>query len=208
LGTKRAQEAGEPARSEGGAAPGAPEAVPGGAAGGGAGWVLPDYLRPGLRLVVVGFNPGLTSAARGHYYAHPTNRLWDLLFDAGLLPTRLRCEDDSLAPDLGVGFTDVVKRSSASAGDLGGAELRAGVTALRQRLLRCPPRVVCWGGKGVYRAFAAVPAGRPVSYGRQPAAAIPGVVDFVAPSPSGRSGLPYSEKLHWYRELARVVAES
>ena len=37
---------------------------------------LPDYLAPGLKVVFVGFNPGETSARRGHYYAYPGNRFW------------------------------------------------------------------------------------------------------------------------------------
>ncbi len=30
---------------------------------------VPDYLRPGLKLVIVGINPGLRSGATGHHYA-------------------------------------------------------------------------------------------------------------------------------------------
>jgi TDG/mug DNA glycosylase family protein len=39
---------------------------------------LPDLLRPGLRLVVVGINPSLYSVAVGHYYARPGNDFWRL----------------------------------------------------------------------------------------------------------------------------------
>jgi TDG/mug DNA glycosylase family protein len=171
------------------------------------GWALPDYLAPGLALVIVGFNPGLRSAEVGHYYAHPNNRLWELLHGAGLVPRRLGPEDDALAPNWGIGFTDVVKRASASSSDLTAAELRQGAEALRRKLAHYRPRVVCYNGKGIYRAVAGIPAGADVAYGRQPACVVPGVVDFVAPSPSGRSGLPYRDKLHWYRELRSLLDE-
>lgn len=50
--------------------------------------VLPDHLRPGLRVVFCGTAPGLISAARGHYYAGPGNAFWPLLHDAGFTPAR------------------------------------------------------------------------------------------------------------------------
>jgi len=36
---------------------------------------------------------------------------------------------------------------------------------------------------------------------------VPGVLDFVAASPSGRSRVPLAEKLRLYRELRALVAE-
>ncbi|MFC7609612.1 uracil-DNA glycosylase family protein [Teichococcus aestuarii] len=45
--------------------------------------VLPDLLAPGLRLVFCGSAPGLVSAARGAYYAHPGNRFWGILHRRG-----------------------------------------------------------------------------------------------------------------------------
>jgi TDG/mug DNA glycosylase family protein len=42
--------------------------------------VLPDLLRPGLRIVFCGTAAGTVSAARGVYYAHPQNRFWSALY--------------------------------------------------------------------------------------------------------------------------------
>src|SRR5262249_548654 len=55
---------------------------------------LPDYLQPGLRLVFVGFNPSMRSAAIGHYYAGPGNLFWPLLYESGLLPMPLTYAED------------------------------------------------------------------------------------------------------------------
>lgn len=170
-----------------------------------AGWALPDLLRPGLRLIVVGANPGLRSAADGHYYAHPGNAFWRLLYESGLTPRRLAPEEDGLAPELAIGFTDIVKRASAGFGDLGRAELAAGARALRTKLERWRPAVAAYTGKGIYRALSGRPA---VDYGRQEDPVVAGVTDFVLPSPSGRSGLPYAEKLRWYRALAELLGDS
>ena len=45
---------------------------------------VPDVLGPGLRLVFVGINPGLYSAAAGHHFARPGNRFWKALHLAGI----------------------------------------------------------------------------------------------------------------------------
>ncbi len=56
-----------------------------------------DLLRPGLRLVFCGYNPSLRSGASGHHYAHPGNRFWRVLHEAGITD-RLYApdEDESL----------------------------------------------------------------------------------------------------------------
>jgi len=74
---------------------------------------LPDYLRPGLELVLVGINPGLRSAEVGHHFAGPTNRFWDLLYDSGITPRRLSYEEDSLLLDFGIGITNIADRPPA-----------------------------------------------------------------------------------------------
>ncbi len=165
---------------------------------------LPDHLAPGLRLVIVGFNPGTRSAALGHYYAHPGSVFWRLLAEAGLVPRALTPAEDALLPGLGIGITDVVKRSTPGAGDLRPAELRAGGAVVREKLAWVGPRAAGYTGKGVYRAVAGTGAAE-AHYGRQRESLVPDVADFVLPSPSGRSGLPYAEKLRWWRDLAAFL---
>ena len=45
--------------------------------------------RPGLRVLFVGINPGLYSAATGHHFARPGNRFWPALHAAGFTPRLL-----------------------------------------------------------------------------------------------------------------------
>lgn len=71
--------------------------------------ILPDYLRPGLRIVFCGTAAGTASARRGHYYAGPGNRFWPMLHETGLTPRRLRPDEDHLLPDFGHGLTDLAK---------------------------------------------------------------------------------------------------
>ena len=55
--------------------------------------VLPDLVRPGLRIVFCGTAAGTVSAARGAYYAHPQNKFWSALCAVGLTPRLLRPEE-------------------------------------------------------------------------------------------------------------------
>lgn len=163
---------------------------------------LPDHLRPGLRVVFIGFNPGERSAQVGHYYAYPGNRFWWLLHAAGFTERRLRPEEDATLPDLGYGLTDLADRPSKSSGDLAGWELRDGRTALLEKLRTYRPALACYNGLGIYRTLT---GRRVVRYGLQPDAVVPGVRDFVAASPSGRSREPIARKLDLYRQLKALV---
>src|SRR5207244_10764411 len=88
---------------------------------------LPDYLQAGLRLVFVGFNPSMRSAAVGHYYAGPGNLFWPLLYESGLLPTPLTYAEDARILEFGIGLTDPVKRPTPSSAYLSPGEAHAGV---------------------------------------------------------------------------------
>jgi TDG/mug DNA glycosylase family protein len=162
---------------------------------------LPDYIRPGLRILFIGFNPGERAAQIGHYYGYPGNRFWWLLYEAGLTDRLLRPEEDQSLLDYGLGLTDIVARPSKSSSDLSGWELREGREALLQKLHTYRPKIACCNGLGVYRALT---GRKSVAYGRQPVSVAAGIIDFVAASPSGRSRAPLAHKLALYQELRHL----
>jgi TDG/mug DNA glycosylase family protein len=163
---------------------------------------LPDYLAPGLRLVVVGINPGLRSAATGHHYAGPGNLFWPLLHECGLLPERLTYAEDHRVLDFGIGLTNLVARASRSVTDLTPAEMRDGADSLREKLRRYQPGVVCFNGKAIYAAYS---GRRQVAFGEQPAGA-DGFVGFVMPSTSARTAAyQRAAKLAYFRALRDLV---
>jgi TDG/mug DNA glycosylase family protein len=171
---------------------------------------LPDLLAPGLDLVLCGCNPGLHSAAVGHYFAHPGNAFWRLLAEAGITPGLFRPEEDRLLLTLGIGLTDVVPRASAGIDDVRPGEWQAGARALAGRLLRYRPAAVCFVGAAGYRAFAGRQQAR---WGRQPED-WEGVAVFVVPSPSGRAArlgevrrAAYREVGEWLRERRQQAGE-
>lgn len=71
--------------------------------------ILPDLLRPGLRLVFCGMAAGPESARIGAYYAGPGNRFWRVLHQAGFTPCQMRPADFRELPGLGIGLTDLAK---------------------------------------------------------------------------------------------------
>ena len=166
---------------------------------------LPDYIRPGLNVLFVGFNPGERSAAIGHHYAGRNNRFWELLDLAGFTERRLRPEEDSLLLTFGYGLTNIVARWSKSSSDLRSREMFEGAELLRDKVARFRPAIVGFCGKGVYQAYARLGSDPGVGYGRQDPPRVPGTIDFIMPSPSGRATAPFAVKLHYFRELRLLV---
>lgn len=163
---------------------------------------LPDLLGPELRILFVGYNPSVRSARLGHYYAGRNNRFWELLAAGGLTPRRLAYTEDALLPGLGIGITDLVKRPTRAAHDVTAAEFRAGAARVRRLVETLRPSVVAYNGKGVYLRAAGVAR---APWGLQETRIVPGVADFVVPSPSGLARIPFAEKARWYAALRELV---
>jgi TDG/mug DNA glycosylase family protein len=104
---------------------------------------LPDWVAPGLRLLVCGLNPSLYSADRGVPFARPGNRFWPAARAAGLVSHE---RDLAHALARGIGFTDVVKRATARASALRRAEYASGMRRV-EALVRCfAPAAICFVG--------------------------------------------------------------
>lgn len=110
---------------------------------------LPDILAPGLRVVFVGSNPSIRAGQTGHYYAHPGNRFYPLLFAVGLTPRRLQPEEDTLLPTFGIGLTDLYDRPSRRADDVPDTVYRAGQARLIEKMAQYQPQWVCCNGARV-----------------------------------------------------------
>ena len=112
---------------------------------------LPDYLAPNLGIVFVGINPGEYSARVGHYFARKQNSFWTALNQAGLVPETLTPQDDVRIVEFGLGLTDIVKRPTANANQLGAAEFAEGGRVLRTKMEPLAPRIICFNGLLGYR---------------------------------------------------------
>lgn len=161
---------------------------------------LEDLLRPGLRAVVVGINPAPASVAAGHYYQ---GRLGQAFFGklrrAGVLRDTTGWEDD-LAFAAGIGFSDIVKRSTSRAAEIGADELAYGKSTLISKLEAVKPEIVLF----TFKKTATVLFGRFAGYGFIDKTLADGDV-FVMPGPyerADRADFAVAELARRLRELA------
>jgi TDG/mug DNA glycosylase family protein len=165
---------------------------------------LRDRIRPGVRVLFVGINPGIRSALTGHHFAGFSNRFWKLLHESGLVPEPITYEDDDRLPEWGYGVTNIVPRATAGIDTLEPEEYVAGRARLRRKIRRVRPPVVALVGVTVYRAMFPDHKG-PVSLGRQ-SGTIEGSMVFVLPNPSGRNAnFTYAEMLAAFTALRRYL---
>jgi TDG/mug DNA glycosylase family protein len=165
---------------------------------------LRDRIRPGVRVLFVGINPGVRSSLTGHHFAGFSNRFWKLLFDSRLVPEPITYEDDDRLPEWGYGITNIVPRPTPGIDTLTREEYGAGRARLRAKIRRCRPEIVALVGVTVYRAMCPERKG-PVSLGLQDDT-IAGAKVFVLPNPSGRNAnYSYAEMLGAFRALGRFL---
>jgi TDG/mug DNA glycosylase family protein len=148
---------------------------------------VPDLVGPGTRLLFVGINPGLRTAAIQTHFGNPGNRFWPALLAAGVIDEAVDVHDpmtDEVKAWLvarGIGITNLVRRATARADELTAAELRAGAAELVARVEAIGPRVVAVLGITAYRIAFMRPKAPP---GRQDEG-LAGAQLWVVPNPSG-----------------------
>ncbi len=152
-----------------------------------------DLVGPGLRLLFVGINPGLWTAAVETHFAHPTNRFYPALAAAGITDHEVDRVAGMTAADRaqlvarGIGITNLVRRATARASELSREELREGGERLMRFVADHRPKVVAVAGISAYReAFGE----RGAVLGRQPdtldsAIRWSGAALWAVPNPSG-----------------------
>lgn len=145
------------------------------------GLLLDDVLKPRLRVLFCGINPGLYSAATGFHFARPGNRFWPALHGGGFTPRLFDPSEQEKLLDLGLGITNVVARATARADELTPDEVRAGGEVLAQKVGRCRPDWLAVVGITAYRTAFGEPTAK---IGRQ-RGRIGGAEVWVLPNPSG-----------------------
>src|SRR6202167_3298623 len=164
---------------------------------------LPDYLRKGMKMILIGANPGDRSARVGHYYAGRNNQFWPIMYESGVIPEPLGYEDDRRMLEFGIGMTDLVKRPTRSFDEIERQEFAEGRVLLAQKLEELRPRVIAFNGKMTYEKF----TGRPCKLGLQKDK-LYGAAVFVLPWTTGvNGGAEVGEKMRYMKKLAALVKE-
>ena len=167
---------------------------------------LRDAVRPPVRVLLVGINPGIRSAAIGHHFAGYSNRFWKLLYDSRLVSEPIATEDDGRLPEWGLGITNLVARATPGIDTLRPEEYAAGRRTLARKVRRWRPEVVALVGVTLFRALFGRDSRRPIRCGPQDET-FEGAPVFVLPNPSGRNAnYSYPEMLAAFRQLRRWVA--
>ncbi|HEY1876691.1 MAG TPA: mismatch-specific DNA-glycosylase [Rhizomicrobium sp.] len=161
--------------------------------------VLPDRLKPGLKLVFCGTAAGRQSALQQAYYAHGQNKFWKTLYEVELTPSLFLPHDYEKLWEFGIGLTDIAKYAYGMDHQLPGEALGPkAVAALVARIRKVRPAIL---------AFTSLNGGRKVMGARAEAGEQPERMGetrvFIMPSPS-----PLAAN-HWdigpWRDLAKAV---
>jgi double-stranded uracil-DNA glycosylase len=182
---------------------------------------LRDRIRPDVRVLLVGINPGVRSAITGHHFAGFSNRFWKLLWEARIVPEPITFEDDDRLPEWGIGITNLIARPTPGINDLRPSDYIEGWRVLERKIARFKPPVVALVGVTLYRAILPLllaneendePPRRsniaPLTVGLQKAPIGESRL-FVLSNPSGRNAnFTYAEMLDAFTQLSRHLRSS
>lgn len=108
--------------------------------------IPPDILDPQVRVVIVGSAKSVASAQAGHYYAHHSNRFWQLLQASGLTAGEfIPHTGDRTVLRHGVGLTDVVPdRAESNDANLTAVDLD--LPSFMAKMEALEPEIVAFNG--------------------------------------------------------------
>jgi len=161
---------------------------------------LPDHLRKGMKLVIVGCNPTESSVRTGHYYSGRENPFWPVLYDTGVIPEPLEYRDDKRIIEFAIGLTDLVKRPTRTIEELTREDYAEGRIVLSQKLGDFLPRAIAFNGKNVYEQFAQ----RRAKLGLQKDL-LYGANVYVLPATDAQHSQVSKERVFHFRKLAALV---
>ena len=133
--------------------------------------LLRDRIRPPVRVLLVGINPGVRSSQVGHHFAGPSNRFWKLLYESRLVSEPIGFADDDRLPEWGFGITNLIARPTPGIDTLRPAEYVAGAKILRTKVRRLKPELVAFIGVTLFRSVFERPRGAsivPISWRGRP----------------------------------------
>lgn len=171
---------------------------------------VPDLIGPGCRLLFVGINPGLWTAATQTHFCHPSNRFYPALRGAGLIDfdidtnTGMTDEQRTAFTSTGMGISNLVQRATIRASELTRDELEEGGHRLTRLVESIMPVVVAVAGVTAYRSAFGTKSAVLGAQGRSGPAEW-----WVLPNPSGLNAhAPLADLSEWFRAVADAAGIS
>ena len=159
--------------------------------------VLPDVLKPYLKIVFCGMAAGKRSAKLKAYYSGFANKFWKALFDSGLTRYQLSTRDYEQLPDYGIGLTDLIKDKAGNDSEL--SATFEDIQKLYEKIQYYQPTVLAFVGK---KAAKIVLGQTLVDYGMQRETTGQTKI-FVLPSTATTADRFFD--MSYWEELARIT---
>lgn len=167
---------------------------------------VPDLIGPDCRLLFVGINPGLWTAATQTHFCHPSNRFYPALGMAGLINFDIDAgigmtqDQRDRFTGRGMGITNLVGRATVRASELTRTELARGGENLQALVEQILPRVVAVAGVTAYRTAFDKPGAQVGPLGTDN-----GSEWWVLPNPSGLNAhITVGGLSDWFRQVGEI----
>lgn len=165
---------------------------------------VPDLVTEDTKLLFVGINPGLWTAATQTHFCHPSNRFYPAMNRAGLIDFQIDTDHGMTSEQRldftlrGMGISNLVQRATVRASELTPDELREGGERLLRLVDLVRPRVVAVVGVTAYRTAFGM---RSAALGRQD---LDSPAEWwVLPNPSGLNAhVQIGDLAEWFRTVA------
>ncbi|MEY8760282.1 G/U mismatch-specific DNA glycosylase [Chryseobacterium tongliaoense] len=140
-----------------------------------------DIIAKNLKVIFVGINPGLKSAADGHHFSGKSNRFWKVLYLSGFTPYQIEAVNDKEILMFGYGLTTAVERPTSRADELSKEEFDHALETFKEKMTKFQPEYIAFLGKAAYKAFSGK---KEILWGQQ-AENLCGAEVWVLPNTSG-----------------------
>lgn len=155
--------------------------------------VLPDVLKPNLKIVFCGTAVSKSSAGRNSYYAGKGNLFYKILSKSKLTPFVLNPEDYKKLLFYEIGLTDLAKNTSGNDSDLNPDDFD--VKGFYSKILNNNPQWICFNGKEAARVYFNLKSTKEISYGIRKEQ-LGNTKIFIAPSTSSQAR-KYWDESYW-----------
>ncbi|EJL75816.1 G/U mismatch-specific DNA glycosylase [Chryseobacterium populi] len=164
-----------------------------------------DIITKDLKVIFVGINPGLKSAADGHHFSGKSNRFWKVLHLSGFTPYQIEAVNDKDILMFGCGLTTAVERPTSKADELSKVEFDHALESFKAKMTEFQPEYIAFLGKAAYKAFSGK---KEILWGHQPESLCSATV-WVLPNTSGLNrGFTLENLVFHYADFNKTINDS